>query len=95
MARTPTPADVQAERNQATQDYNSELQAVVDRTAKLRAERLARESDPNFVPVAAAPKKAAKKAAPAKPAKTKAKAKTKSASKAQKAGAEPSPDAGS
>jgi hypothetical protein len=91
MARTPTPADVQAERNQATQDYNSEMQAVVDRTAKLRAERLAREADPNFAPVAAAPKKPAKKAAPAKPAK--AKAKTKSASKAQKAGAEPSPDA--
>jgi hypothetical protein len=93
MARTPTPADVQAERNQATQDYNSEMQAVVDRTAKLRAERLKREADPNFTPVAAAAKKPAKKAAPAKPAK--AKAKTKSASKAQKRGAEPSPDAGS
>ena len=95
MARTPTPADVQAERNQATQDYNSEMQAVVDRTAKLRAERLAREADPNFAPVAAAPaKKAAKTPAAAKkPAK--AKAKTQSASKAQKTGAEPSPDAGS
>ena len=44
MSRNPTPADVQAERDQATQDYFEEMQAVRERTAKLRAERLAREA---------------------------------------------------
>ena len=40
--RKPAPAEIQAERAQATKDYETELQAVRERTAKLRAERLAR-----------------------------------------------------
>ena len=56
MIRKPTPADVQAERNQATKDYINEQDAIRDRTAKLRAERLARDA----AAPAPAPKKAGK-----------------------------------
>ena len=45
MIRKPTPADVQAERNQATKDYINEQDAIRDRTAKLRAERMARDAE--------------------------------------------------
>jgi len=56
MIRKPTPADVQAERNQATKDYLDDQLATRERTAKLRAERLARDA----AAPAPAPKKAAK-----------------------------------
>jgi hypothetical protein len=45
MAKKATPVEVQAERNQATVDYHSEQDAIRIRTAKLRAERLARAAE--------------------------------------------------
>ena len=56
MIRKPTPADVQAERNQATKDYLDDQLATRERTSKLRAERLARDA----AAPAPAPKKAGK-----------------------------------
>jgi hypothetical protein len=56
LMRKPAPAEIQAERDQATRDYENDLQAVRDRTAKLRAERLARPPEPPAPPK----KKAAK-----------------------------------
>lgn len=45
MVRKTTPQEVLAERNQATKDYLIEQDAIRDRTAKLRAERLARDAE--------------------------------------------------
>ncbi len=56
--RKPAPAEVQAERDQATKDYFDDLQAVRERTAKLRAERLARAAADGPPKKAAKPKKA-------------------------------------
>ena len=45
MAKKVTPVEVQAERNQAMLDYHSDQDAIRIRTAKLRAERLARDAE--------------------------------------------------
>jgi hypothetical protein len=45
MAKKVTPVEVQAERNQAMLDYQSDQDAIRARTAKLRAERLARDAE--------------------------------------------------
>ena len=44
MIRKPTPAEIQAERDQATRDYHDDLLTQRERTAKLRAARLARDA---------------------------------------------------
>jgi hypothetical protein len=76
MATKIPPAEVQAERNQATADYLDEQDALRARTAKLRAERLAREAagiKPVIVPAKPAPVAAKTKAKPAKAKAAKAK----------------------
>ena len=45
MAKKVTPVEVQAERNQAMLDYHSDQDAIRIRTAKLRAERMARDAE--------------------------------------------------
>ena len=45
MIRKTTPQEVLAERNQATKDYHDDQLATRERTAKLRAERLARDAE--------------------------------------------------
>ena len=45
MIRKTTPQEVLAERNQATKDYHDDQFATRERTAKLRAERLARDAE--------------------------------------------------
>ena len=66
MIRKTTPQEVLAERNQATKDYINEQDAIRDRTAKLRAERLARDAEELRNPTPKAPpvKGAAKVKAP-------------------------------
>jgi hypothetical protein len=44
VIRKPTPAEIQAERDQATRDYHDDLLGQRERTAKLRAQRLARDA---------------------------------------------------
>jgi len=66
MMRKPAPVEIQAERAQAAKDYNDDVQAIRDRTAKLRAERLAR--------AAAEPPKVAKPKPEPKASKAKASA---------------------
>lgn len=73
MIDKPSPQEVQAEREAAMQDYHAELDAVKARTAKLRAERLAREASGEYVKPVKAPKPIVTKAAP-KPTRVKAKA---------------------
>jgi hypothetical protein len=58
MIKKPTPADVQAERNQAMQDYVNEQEAARILTAKLRAERLARDAEERANPKPKEPVKA-------------------------------------
>lgn len=53
--RKPAPAEIQAERDQASKDYETDLQAIRDRTAKLRAERLARDAEERKNPKPKAP----------------------------------------
>lgn len=76
MIDKPSPQEIQAERDQAMQEYQAELDAVKARTAKLRAERMEREARGEFIKPVKAPKPIAAKPVngAAKPARTKAKA---------------------
>jgi len=52
MATKPIPPEVLAERAKATQDYQREQQAAIDRIATLRAARLKREAEQRTVSAA-------------------------------------------